>query len=254
VEELNAIFGECLVMLQCSNVNSGYFILRNYLSREKIEPLIKGTCLEKFEFIEDNPILLRERCITEAAQQKQESEAEEATGTVPLDHAFNVKGVGTVVLGTVADGSVVKHDTMQVLPGGKTTQVRSIQKQDDEFDSAYEGERVGLALKNIEVADLERGTVLTRDPAIKTSKLLDTQAFLVKYWPVKIRTGMILHLGHWTQFVNGRVEAVTDEGDWHKPVLTVALDRELVHRPGDQAVLMYLEGGKLRVAGTIELP
>jgi selenocysteine-specific translation elongation factor len=254
VEELNAIFGECLVMLQCSNVNSGYFILRNYLSREKIEPLIKGTCLEKFEFIEDNPILLRERCITEAAQQKHESETEETMGTVPLDHAFNVKGVGTVVLGTVADGSVVKHDTMQVLPGGKTTQVRSIQKQDDEFDSAYEGERVGLALKNIEVADLDRGTVLTRDPAIKTSKLLDTQAFLVKYWPVKIRTGMILHLGHWTQFVNGRVEAVTDEGDWHKPVLTVALDRELVHRPGDQAVLMYLEGGKLRVAGTIELP
>jgi selenocysteine-specific translation elongation factor len=254
VEELNAIFGECLVMLQCSNVNSGYFILRNYLSREKIEPLIKGTCLEKFEFIEDNPILLRERCITEAAQQKHESETEETMGTVPLDHAFNVKGVGTVVLGTVADGSVVKHDTMQVLPGGKTTQVRSIQKQDDEFDSAYEGERVGLALKNIEVADLERGTVLTRDPAIKTSKLLDTQAFLVKYWPVKIRTGMILHLGHWTQFVNGRVEAVTDEGNWHKPVLTVALDRELVHRPGDQAVLMHLEGGKLRVAGTIELP
>jgi selenocysteine-specific translation elongation factor len=254
VEELNATFGECLVMLQCSNVNSGYFILRNYLSREKIEPLIRGTCLEKFEFIEDNPILLRERFITEAAQQKPEGEAEEAMGTVPLDHAFNVKGVGTVVLGTVADGSVMKHDTMQVLPGGKTTQVRSIQKQDDEFDSACEGERVGLALKNIEVADLDRGTVLTRDPAIKTSKLLDTHALLVKYWPAKIKTGMILHLGHWMQFVNGRVEAVTDEGDWHKPVLTVALDKELVHRPGDQAVLMYLEGGKLRVACTIELP
>jgi len=254
VEELNATFGECLVMLQCSNVNSGYFILRNYLSRGKIEPMIKGTCLENFEFIEDNPILLRERFITEAAQQKPEGEAEEAMGTVPLDHAFNVKGVGTVVLGTVADGSVMKHDTMQVLPGGKTTQVRSIQKQDDEFDSAYEGERVGLALKNIEVADLDRGTVLTRDPAIKTSKLLDTHALLVKYWPVKIKTGMILHLGHWMQFINGRVEAVSDEGDWHKPVLTVALDRELVHRPGDQAVLMYLEGGKLRVAGTIELP
>lgn len=229
VEELNATFGECLVMLQCSNVNSGYFILRNYLSREKIEPMIKDTCLEKFEFIEDNPILLREGFITEAAQQKPEGEAEEAMGTVPLDHAFNVKGVGTVVLGTVADGSVMKHDTMQVLPGGKTTQVRSIQKQDDEFDSAYEGERVGLALKNIEVADLDRGTVLTRDPAIKTSKLLDTHAFLVKYWPVKIKTGMILHLGHWMQFVNGRVEAVSNEGDWHKPVLTVALDRELVH-------------------------
>jgi len=254
VDELNATFGECLVMLQVSNVNGGYFILRNYLSREKIEPLVKGTILEKFEFIDDNPTLLRERFITQAALEKRESEPEEATGTVPLDHAFNVKGVGTVVLGTVTNGSIMKHDTMQVLPGGKTTQVRSIQKQDDEFDSAYEGERVGLALKNIEVSDLDRGTVLTRDPEVKSSKLLDTHASLVKYWPAKIKTGMILHLGHWMQFVNGRVEAVSDEVDWRKPVLTVALERELVHRPGDQAVLMYLEGGKLRVAGTIELP
>jgi selenocysteine-specific translation elongation factor len=254
VDELNSFFGECLVMLQCSNVKGGYFILRNYLSKDRIEPLIKGTCLEKFEFIEDNPTLLRERFIIEAAQQTIKSEDEENTGTVPLDHAFNDKGVGTVVLGTIANGRVMKHDTMQVLPGGKMTQVRSIQKQDDEFDSAYEGERVGLALRNIEVADLDRGTVLTRDPEVKTSKLLDTNALLVKYWPAKIKTGMILHLGHWMQFVNGRVEEVKDEGDWRKPVLTVALDRELVHLPGDQAVLMYLEGGKLRVAGTIRLP
>jgi selenocysteine-specific translation elongation factor len=254
VDELNSAFGECLVMLQCSNVKGGYFILKNYLSKDRIEPLIKGTCLERFEFIEDNPTLLRELFIIEAAQQTPSCEAEEALGTVPLDHAFNVKGVGTVALGTIANGRVMKHDTMQVLPAGKTTQVRSIQKQDDEFDSAYEGERVGLALKNVEVGELDRGTVLTMDPAIKVSKLLDTQALLVKYWPAKIKTGMILHLGHWMQFVNGRVEAIKDEGDWRKPALTVALDKELVHRPGDQAVLMHLEGGKLRVAGTIELP
>jgi selenocysteine-specific translation elongation factor len=29
--------------------------------------------------------------------------------------------------------------------------VRSIQKRDEEFDLAWEGDRVGLALKNIEV-------------------------------------------------------------------------------------------------------
>lgn len=254
VDELNSTFGECLVMLQCCSLTDGYFVMRNYLSREKIEPLIKGTCLEKFEFIEDNPAFLRERFIAEAAQQQPETEAGKTEGTVSVDHAFNVKGVGTVVLGTVAEGSVAKHDTMQVLPGGKSALVRSIQKQDDDFDSAYEGERVGLALRNIEVADLERGTVLTRDPAVKSSKLLDTHAFLVRYWSAKIKVGMTLHLGHWMQFINGRVEAVSDEGDWRKPILTVALERELVHRPGDQAILMHLEGGKLRVAGTIGLP
>ncbi len=254
VEELNSTLGECLVMLQCCNVASGYFILRNCLSREKIEPLIKGTCLEKFEFIEDNPSMLREECLTDASQDSRSSEPEGVAGTVPLDHAFNVRGVGTVVLGTVTSGSIARHTTLQVLPGGRIAQVRSIQKQDDEFEAAYEGDRVGLALRNIEVTDLDRGTVLTSDPSIKTSKLLDTQATLVKYWPLKLRTGMILHIGHWMQFINGRIEAVTNEGDWHEPLLTLALDKEIVHRPGDQAVLTYLEGGKLRVAGTIRLP
>jgi hypothetical protein len=61
-------------------------------------------------------------------------------------------------------------------------------------------------------------------------------------------------VGHWMQFLNCKVEAVTDEGDWRKPALTLTLEKEIVHYPGDQAVLTYLENAKLRVAGTIVLP
>jgi selenocysteine-specific translation elongation factor len=143
---------------------------------------------------------------------------------------------------------------MNVLPGTKTTQVRSIQKHDDEFDFAYNGDRVGLALKNVEVTEVDRGTVLTNDHTVKASKTLKTQASLVKYWQTPIKAGMVLHLGHWMQFLNAKIEAVSDEGDWRRPTLTLALEKELVHRSGDGAVLMYLEGGKLRVAGTVELP
>jgi selenocysteine-specific translation elongation factor len=252
VDELNATLGECLVMLQCAGVTSGFFIMRNYLSQEKVLPLIKGTSLESFEFIEDNPTLLKERCLAEAAQKK--ANGENAAGTVPVDHAFSVKGVGAVVLGLVANGTIRKHDSLKVLPGAKTAQVRSIQKHDDEFDSASKGDRVGLALKNVEVEDVDRGTVLTTDPAVKTSKTLQTQAALVKYWTTPLKAGMVVHLGHWMQLLNCKVETVSDDGDWRKPALTLSLEKELVHYPGDSAVLAYLEGGKLRVAGTVTLP
>ena len=96
---------------------------------------------------------------------------------MPVDHAFNVKGVGVVVLGVVTSGVVQKHATLNVLPGGKSAQVRSIQKHDDEFDVAGEGDRVGLALKNVEVEDLDRGAVLTNDSSIKTSSKLETPCF-----------------------------------------------------------------------------
>ena len=253
VDELNSTFGERLVMLQCAGVTSGYFVLRNYIAQEKIIPLLNGTSLEKFEFIEDNPTLLKERFLIEAAQ-KSNCATEGAFGTVPVDHAFSVKGVGTVVLGLVAKGTIKKHDTLMILPGTRTVQLRSIQKHDDNFDSASDDDRVGLALKNVEVKDTERGTVLTTDPSVKTSKTLETHASLVKYWHTPLKEGMVLHLGHWMQFLNCKVEAVTDEGDWRKPTLTLALEKEIVHYPSDQAVLAYLENGKLRVAGTVTLP
>jgi selenocysteine-specific translation elongation factor len=256
VDEINATFGECLVMLQCSDIKSGYIILRNYVSKEKIEALIKGTSLEKFKIIPDDPNDLREKLLMEASQQKTAEipVGQQPIGAVPVDHAFNVKGVGVVILGVVVYGVVQKHATLNVFPAAKTAQVRSIQKHDEEFEVAGEGDRVGLALKNVEVEDLDRGAVLTNDPAIKTSTAIKTQASLVKYWQTPIKPGMVMHVGHWTQFITAKVETVTDTADPKKPALTLTLDKPLVHRPNDKAVLMYLEGAKLRVAGTIDLP
>ncbi|MCW4011224.1 MAG: EF-Tu/IF-2/RF-3 family GTPase [Candidatus Bathyarchaeota archaeon] len=250
VDELSATLGESLVMLQCCGICSGYFILRNYVPKEKMEPLIKGTILEKFEFLPDDPNVLREKLLEEAAKQKP---AQAEVGTVPVDHSFSVKGVGVVVLGVVVNGNVTKHASMKVLPDGKTTQIRSIQKHDDDFDLAVEGDRVGLAVKNVEVKDVDRGAVLTNDPSVKAAKTLKAQASLVKYWQTPLKADMVLHVGHWMQFLNSKVEEVTDEGDWRKPTVTLTLEKELVYRTGDRAVLTYLEGGKLRVAGTLEL-
>ncbi len=256
VDEINSNFGECLVMLQCTKITSGYIILRNFIPKEKIEPLIKGTSLEKFEFINDDANFLREQLLTEASKQKpsQTSAESGAIGAVPVDHAFNVKGVGVVVLGVVANGVIQKHATLNVLPAAKTAQIRSIQKHDDEFDVASEGDRVGLALKNVEVTDLDRGTVLTNDPTIKSLTELTSKATLVKYWQTPLKAGMVMHLGYWMQFITCKVDSVSDEGDWRKPTLKLMLDRPLVHQPKGRAVLMYLEGAKLRVAGVIETP
>jgi selenocysteine-specific translation elongation factor len=101
VDELNATFGEQLVMLQCSDIKTGYIVLRNYIPKEKIQPIIKGTSLENFEFVADDSNQLREKLLADAAKQKPAPSAQ-TIGTVPVDHAFNVKGVGVVVLGIVA--------------------------------------------------------------------------------------------------------------------------------------------------------
>ena len=256
INELNSTFGECVVMLQCCNITKGYLILKDYLTQENVEPIIRGTVLERFEFIKDDPITLSERLLNDAQKQRlnEITKENQQLGIVPVDHAFKVKGVGTVILGVVGKGTIEKHQFVKVLPGNEMAQIRSIQKHDDEFDQAIDGDRVGLALKNVELEDLDRGTVLTANERIKSSVLLKANASLNKYWQTPVKTGMILHIGHWMQFISSRVEFISNNGDWRRPILTMVLEKELIHLPGDQAVLTYLDGGKLRIVGTIELP
>jgi len=252
VDQINPAFGEIVIMLDCIGLKEGIVILKNYISREQIAPLIKGTVVDGYEFIEEDKNLLRERLLEDAARIVSPQDA--ATGTLPVDHFFNVRGIGTVVLGSLAEGSLKKHDVLMVLPGEKTAQVRSIQKHDQDFDTAGVGERTGIALKGIEVEDLDRGTILTNDKTIKQVSALQAKAKLVKYWPAPLKEGMVLHIGHWMQQVPARVEAATSEEDWHEMNLKLKLDKMLVYRPGARAVLTYPEGGKLRVVGTVDLP
>jgi selenocysteine-specific translation elongation factor len=251
VEAVNAQLGECIVMLQCAGVSSGYIVLRNYLTPEQLAPLIKGTVLESYQYVEEDKTILREMLLDEARGRP--SSSDQGRGAVPIDHFFNVKGVGTVVLGYVARGRIEKHDELKVLPTERTALVRSIQKHDDDFEDAVHGDRVGLALKSIDVEQLDRGYVLSADPGMKCDGTVTAAAELVNYWKTPLKEGMVLHLGHWMQFIGARVEAVKDSGDFRRPTLTLALDKPVVHPPGSRAVLMYLEGGKLRVAGSLVL-
>ncbi len=254
VDEINPTFGECVIMLDCIGPKEGFVVLRNYLSKEQVMPLIKGTAVEGYEFIEDDKNALRERLLADAVSLN--ASCDSPVGTMPVDHFFNVRGIGTVVLGSVSEGTIRKHDELRVLPGEKVAQVRSIQKHDADYDCAGTGDRTGIALKGIEVDDLDRGTILTTDESLKPASSIHAKAQIVKYWPAPLKEGMVLHVGYWMQYVPARIESVETEGDWHKPTLKLSLDKMLVYRPGagSRAVLTYPEGAKLRVLGTIELP
>ncbi len=256
LDAITPTFGEWVLMLQSTGVARGAVILKNYLTPEAVRPLVRGTVLEGYDSIEEDMIAMRERLLDAAAAKNPAPPDAKSPdcGTVSIDHHFNVRGIGTVVLGGVERGYIRKHDTLKVYPGGKPVLVRSIQKHDDDAEWAGVGDRVGLALKNIEAEDLDRGFVLSNDASLQVRASLEVEATLVAYWPAPLKEGMVLHLGHWMQFVPARIDAVADDGDWRRPKLLLTLEKEIVYLPGGRAVLHYLDGGKLRIAGTIDLP
>ncbi len=252
VEQIGPAFGESVIMLDCVGVKKGYIVTKGHTTKEQIAPLIKGTVLEGYTVLDDDPIQLRERLLAQAGEVASTG-TDDRVGSVAVDHYFDVKGVGTVVLGCVSAGTIRKHDSVKVLPLGGEAEIRSIQKHDDDFESAVEGDRVGLALKGISVGELDRGTVLSNDGALIARRDITARAHLVKYWLNPVKEGMVLHIGHWMQFEPARVESVSSESDWRNPMINLRLQKDLVYPPDSRAVMTYLEGGKLRVVGTLDL-
>ncbi len=252
VDEINATFGECVILLDCAGISQGYLVLRNYITPEQVAPLIQDTAVGGYQMVPDDRAALRERLLQEA-ESLPEHEAGKKAGAVPIDHFYQVRGIGTVVLGEVVEGAIARHDTLRVWPTKKIAQVRSIQKHDDDAVTAVAGDRVGLALKGVEVSDLDRGYVLSANPSISSSPTLSGRAVLTKYWPSPLKEGMVIHVGHWMQFLTARVAFVDNSGDWRRPLVTLRTEKELVYFPGSTVILHYLEGMKLRVAGTMIL-
>jgi len=251
IDALSAKLGEIILMLNAAGVKEGVFILRNYLDKGQIAPLIRGTVLEQYTELPDDPVVLREWLWNRAGEQKSARNTEK--GSVPIDHHFNVKGIGTVILGCVQEGTIRRHDQLTVHPLGKQAQIRSIQMHDDDAEEASAGDRVGLALKGIEADDLDRGFVLSSDPRIISSLKITGTADIIPYWPQPLKEQMVLYAGHWMQFLPCRVSAVSDAGDFRKPTLTLEFERELIYLPGSVIILHYLESEKLRIVGTITI-
>lgn len=251
VDEMSARLGETILMLQAAGIQKGVIILRNYIDQGQIAPLIRGTVLEQYTILPDDAVGLREYLLTCASEPKQGDGA--TKGIVPIDHHFNVKGIGTVILGGVQRGTIHRHDQLTVHPLGKTAQVRSIQVHDDDTEEAFTGDRVGLALKGIEADDLDRGYVLSNDPEVNASCEISGDAEIIPYWSSPLKEQMVLYAGHWMQFIPCRITQVQDDGDFRKPRLTLSFERELIYLPGSKVILHYLESDKLRIVGTLKV-
>jgi elongation factor 1-alpha len=81
-----------------------------------------------------------------------------------VDRSYSVTGVGAVASGTVNSGTVEAGDELLLgpMPDGsfREVEVRSIEMHYHRVDRARAGRIVGIALKGVEEAELERGMVL----------------------------------------------------------------------------------------------
>ena len=146
------------------------------VSREEIEPLLKSAGLSDYEFFEGGEIELREKLLAEGSTRKAEGKTD-----VLIDSCFPVKGVGTIALGIVQQGKVLLHQKLEFVPAGISSEVKSIQVQDENVDEAEASSRVGLNLKGVEPEKVGKGDLAVEEKFASASKFEASVSFTKFY-------------------------------------------------------------------------
>jgi selenocysteine-specific elongation factor len=99
---------------------------------------------------------------------------------LPVDRVFTISGFGTVVTGTLVDGSFEVGQEVEVVPRGLKARVRGLQTHKQKVERAVPGSRVAMNLSGIGRADLKRGDVVTPPGWLRPTLLVDVQ---LRYLP-----------------------------------------------------------------------
>ncbi len=114
-----------------------------------------------------------------------------------IDRTFTIAGFGTVVTGTLIDGSLRAGQEVEIVPGGLRSRVRGLQTHQQKVETARPGSRTAVNLTGLAVDDLHRGQVLTTAgwlrPAIAVDVTLTAVADLSH--PVRHNATVTFHSG-----------------------------------------------------------
>ncbi|KAM4613046.1 selenocysteine-specific elongation factor [Polymixia lowei] len=78
-----------------------------------------------------------------------------------VDHCFSIRGQGTVMTGTILQGSLAVNDTVEIPALKVTKKVKSVQMFRKPVSGAMQGDRVGVCVTQFDPKLLERGVVCT---------------------------------------------------------------------------------------------
>jgi selenocysteine-specific elongation factor len=179
-----------------------------------------------------------------AANERYQVSVEARNFRLAVDRAFNVRGSGLVVTGTVHAGTVEVEDELVVFPGAGKVRVRGIHAQNQEASRASVGDRCAINLVGLSLDDVSRGSWLSGESAQSGGSTgghtqLAIELTVLKDYPREVRHWTPVHVYHATSHATGRL-ALLDR-DVVRPgesgLAEIVLDEPLLGKRGDRVVL-----------------
>jgi len=99
---------------------------------------------------------------------------------LPIDRVFTMSGFGTVVTGTLIDGSLSVGDDVELLPSGLTGKIRGLQTHRKKEEQGIPGSRTAVNISGVNTEQIQRGDVLVHPNQYQPTRRLDARFHLLK--------------------------------------------------------------------------
>ena len=124
----------------------------------------------------------------------QETEPKRDVGRprLPIDRSFTMTGFGTVVTGTLIDGTLQVGQEVELSVSGRSARVRGLQTHRNKLEQAAPGSRVAANLSGVSHETVGRGEVLTAPGWLRPTTAADVHLRVISEAPHPIRHNMFV--------------------------------------------------------------
>ena len=234
VDKLDKFTGEQIIALDSLKKEKGILSHTFDVDESKLNLMIKGTVVENYTRVEQDKI------------KEEMNTLEPITNDNPaellIDHCFDVKGVGTVILGKVTNGTIKQYDNLKLYPHNIDVLIKSIQMHDDPVPESICPARVGLAVKGAKPDEVGRGDVISVEDAvdIKTEIELDFEKSPFYKSDIAKNQGCLVNIG--LQIKAAKFSSITP--------LKLIFEKPIVCKKNDIAVILKPESTTIRILGS----
>jgi len=255
ISKLDSFLGEQLIAVDIFGIKNGFIIYGYEIDVEKVRNIMKNTGLSSFQILDS-----LEQLKNSIAEMESKTETETETETdlevkgdeslqppkacIVVDHVFDVKGVGTVVLGTVKQGEIKTYDELVLSPSNKIVVIKSIQMHDDPVNVSKQNSRVGLAIKGASAKDISRGDVITT-PGLAKIAVADFQLEFIKnpYFKEEISETQNYMMSVGLQIRTVKIKVMSDS------ILSISFEKPLAFVKKDLCILFKPDSKSMRIMG-----
>ena len=234
VDKLDKFTGEQIIALDSLKKEKGILSHTFDVDEAKLDMMIKGTVVEKYIKVDQDKI--------KEEMDKLEPISTDGPSEMLIDHCFDVKGVGTVILGKVTNGTIKQYDNLKLYPAGIDVLIKSIQMHDDPVTESICPARVGLAVKGAKPDEVGRGDVIAADGVVDIKTELELDFTKSPFYKSEIteNQGCLVNIG--LQIKAAKFTSISP--------LRLSFEKPVICKKGDIAVILKPESATIRILGS----